>query len=63
MRILSEFTSDDGKRTATVLYSDEFTFVVEMYSEGKIVGSRNIENHTLQYAEDCAENWVIGVIK
>lgn len=63
MRILSEFMSDDGEREATVLYVNEVSFCVEFYEHKDIVERRFIDNHTLQYCEDCAENWVSGVIR
>jgi len=63
MKILSEFMSDDGDRTATVLFVSEVSFCIEMYEHNDVVERRFIENHTLQYCEDCAENWVNGVIK
>jgi hypothetical protein len=34
-----------------------------MMQDGAIIEERNIKGHTEQYAEDCAENWVLGVIK
>ena len=63
MRILSEFISDDRERTATVLYANETSFCIEMYEHKDIKERRYIDNHSLQYCEDCAENWVNGVIR
>ena len=37
-------------------------YVVKLYAAGELVESRLITGHTLQYAEDCAENWILGVI-
>ena len=35
-----------------------------MYDENNIlVESRPIVGHSRRYAEDCAENWEIGIIK
>jgi hypothetical protein len=62
MRILSEFISEDGERTSTVLYVNETSFCIEMYEHKDIIERRFIDNHTLQYCEDCAENWVNGII-
>ena len=40
----------------------EETLVVYMYSKGTLVKTQEIIEHTIQYAEDCAENWTIGII-
>jgi hypothetical protein len=61
MKIISEFENET--RSAIVIFKDETVFTVEMYEGDKLVGSREIVDHTLQYAEDCAENWVEGIIK
>jgi hypothetical protein len=34
-----------------------------MVQDAAIIEERNIKGHSEQYAEDCAENWVLGVIK
>ena len=61
MRIeLSTFMQDN--RIATV-YKTKQGYAVEMYENNLLVGDRDIIDHTEQYADDCAENWVTGVIK
>lgn len=57
--ILSEYTKED--REAKIYDTDE-GYVVEMFEEGKPIELRSLTNHTLRYAEDCAENWVEGII-
>ena len=43
---------------------EETHYVVDMYDENNIlVESRPIVGHRRRYAEDCAENWEIGIIK
>ena len=43
---------------------EETHYVVDMYDENNIlVESRPIVGHSRRYAEDCAENWEIGVIQ
>ena len=61
MKIISEFEKDN--RRAIVIFNDETVFTVEMYEDNKLVESREIVDHTLQYAEDCAENWIESIIK
>lgn len=69
MKELSVFKADPyrddlGKdREARVLVEDQTSYIVEMYHQGVLKEKRLINNHNLQYAEDCAENWVLGVIK
>lgn len=61
MRIeLSTFMQ--GDRIATV-YKTNQGFTVEMYEHNLLVGDRDVIDHTEQYADDMAENWVTGVIK
>ena len=38
------------------------TYVVTMIQDAAIVEEREITGHTQQYAEDLAENWVLGII-
>lgn len=59
---LSEYYSDDMNKRAEVLLEKE-DFLVKMYKGDQLVKSQLITGHTLQYAEDCAENWTLGVIK
>jgi hypothetical protein len=33
-----------------------------MMQDGAIIEERNIQGHSEVYAENCAENWVLGVI-
>jgi hypothetical protein len=65
-RQVSEFYSDPSKnvpnRISVVSAADDF-YVVDLYEYGILLQSRNMGRHNLQYAEDCAENWVLGVIK
>lgn len=57
--VLSEY-SKDGREAK--IYDTQDGFVVEMYEDGKMVEARNLFEHSLRYAEDCAENWVEGII-
>tara|TARA_B100000214_G_C23879970_1_gene586779 strand:+ start:330 stop:560 length:231 start_codon:yes stop_codon:yes gene_type:complete len=65
---LSSFYSDDGSREAYVLLDHERKRyeVMMVTCEGesfKVHEVRSMENHNERYAEDCAENWVLGVIE
>ena len=67
MKELSSFYSDDGNREAYVIW-DRYKkkYIVMMITcEGKnfnVKEMRSMSNHSERYAEDCAENWVMGII-
>lgn len=70
MALLHEFYSEDdcsrglaSYRKAAVFREKDGSFTVYMMQDGAIIEERNIKGHIEQYAEDCAENWVLGVIK
>lgn len=64
-RIISEFMSDDRSRTAKVIMRGWVGHTVEMYENNNLVESRDIDGHTVDYVEDCADNFVrkIGEFK
>ena len=57
--VLSEYSKDG--RDAKIYDTDE-GYVVELMEDSKPVEVRNLTNYSLRYAEDCAENWVEGII-
>lgn len=67
VRPLSEFYSDPSRhplnRMARVCVGEGIDYIVEMYQDRELKRSQVISGHSLGYAEDCAENWVLGVIK
>ena len=51
-----------GSRLATI-YKDNYGYYVQMSETGsRLVVTRDLRNHTLEYAQNLAENWVEGVI-
>lgn len=60
-QFLSEYISYDERRKAVI--KDQFGYFVELWENGRLVESRDLSYHTKQYAEDCAQNWVEGIIK
>lgn len=60
--LLHEFYSVDKTRKATVSIEPDKSFTVCMIEDGAVVENRNITGHSEQYSEDCAENWVLGVM-
>lgn len=65
MKIISTYIGEKQYlgRQARVLHHPDDHYIVEFWENNEWNGSVKIENHTLEYAEDTAENWVIGVIK
>ena len=49
-------------RQATVKARQSTVYVVDMFEDGKLVESRELEGKSIRYAEDCAENWENGII-
>lgn len=60
-KIVSIFYSDDCKLKAQVM-ADGNRFYVDFYKDRILIGSNEIVGHTLRYAEDVAENYVLGVL-
>ena len=62
------FYSEDGKRQASVCHNGE-TYIVKMFTKKDLTITaewvkdeiRYFPNKSERYAEDCAENWVLGV--
>lgn len=62
--ILSSFYSDDRKRKADIVKNDE-GYTVRLYTLGVssdyvLEEVRDVTQHSIHYAEDCAENYVLG---
>lgn len=63
MELISSYFSDDGVLEARV-YVDNFKQHVNQYLVNNIIiKTESYENHSLQYHEDAAENFVLGVKK
>jgi len=65
---LHNYYSDDGKRTASVHFDGQ-SYYVKMFTKKDLTITaewvkdeiRYLPNKSERYAEDCAENWVLGV--
>ena len=57
---LHEYWSDDKNRRASV-HKNQQGFYVKLFEGGSLREVRRLYNHSEQYAEDCAENFVLGV--
>lgn len=52
-------TASNGDDRRALVYKLKNQWVIEMYINSKKHGEKIIENHSEQYAEDAAENWVM----
>jgi hypothetical protein len=61
---LHEFANlhNDKVRWSEVYLSHDGTYVVRMFIEETLVDERRLEGKGEAFAEDCAENFVMGVI-
>ena len=61
--IYHEYYGDNAydKRKAVVFRKND-SYGVIMIDDGKIIEERLLKGHSEEYAEDCAENFVVGVI-
>ena len=57
---ISKYFSDDGKKEAIVCKTQDGKFVVELYEKSRYIRTVDVRIHSLNYAEDCAENYVKG---
>jgi len=58
---LSEYVSNDQRQRKAVIY-DQFGYLVELWENGRKVETRDCSQHTKEYAENCAQNWIEGII-
>ena len=62
--LLHEFYGEDkySNRKASV-FKEGDDYLVYMIQDMAVIEERRITGRSEQYAEDCAENWVLGVIQ
>jgi hypothetical protein len=65
MTIVSEFFGEEiyQDRSAIVRDMGNDLVHVEMYDDFGLKRIQKIQGHSINFAEDCAENWVLGVIQ
>ena len=62
--ILSEFRHElDGKQMWAQLHKNGDGYSIQCFIDNIYQGTRYINGHSLQYAEDAAENFVLGILK
>ena len=62
--LLHEFygTPDNYPERKALVFKDDDGYSVLMIADAAIIEERTITGHSEVYAENCAENWVLGVI-
>ncbi len=58
-KLLHQYQSKD--RHARVYYNTEKGYEVDLALNGKVLEIRELHGHSESYAEDCAENYVLGI--
>ncbi len=54
-------TYEKGNRQAIVMKNEE-GFYFNLFEENKLIETRQVYNHSEQYAENVAENWVEQIL-
>jgi len=57
------YGTDKYSNRKSVVFKIDTGFLVYMIQDSAIIEERTLEGHSEQYAEDCAENWVLGIIE
>ncbi|WP_445947475.1 hypothetical protein [Shewanella sp.] len=58
--LISTYWSDDKTKRAEIHKGDE-GLSVRLYDHESLQNVRNLNNFSIHYAEDCAENFVMGI--
>jgi len=57
--LVSTYWSDDKSKRAEI-HKDDSGLSVHLYNHDSLQEVRNLNNFSIHYAEDCAENFVMG---
>lgn len=58
---ISKYFAPNGKREAIVVKTEK-GFMVELYEKSRYIRTVDVSDHSLPYAEDTAENYVLGIM-
>jgi len=61
--IKTTISSETGDVRHSTIYRNDNGFLVEFYENDVLMGTREVVDHTLRYAEDMSENYVLGILK
>lgn len=59
---ISKHMSENGKKEALIIKTEK-GYVVELYEKSRYLRTVDVSNHSLSYAEDTAENYILGVLE
>jgi len=57
--LISTYWSEDKSKRAEI-HKDDEGLSVRLYNNDSLKEVRNLNNYSIHYAEDCAENFVMG---
>lgn len=60
--VIMSLYSDDLRLMAQVMTEDENLYV-DFYKDDVLIDSREVTGHSIQYAQDMAENYALGVLR
>lgn len=61
-KVVATLFSDD-MRLMSVVSEEEGKLYVDFYKDEVLLDSREIRGHSVQYAQDVAENFTLGIIR
>jgi len=61
-KLISEYYSDDMKLKSVVYMVDKVAGV-KYYRDNLLIDSQTYPHNSIHYAEDAAENYVMGILK
>ena len=62
-KVLGEYHTFIRDNRQAIVLKNANGFYVELYDTDELIETRELYNHSELYAENCAENWVDGIIK
>lgn len=61
-KLLSEHSKDNRKANVHIDFKEEY-YYVDFFENDVKVGTEHYPNKSMRWAEDCAENWILGIKK
>jgi hypothetical protein len=61
-KIIDTYVSDDKTKKAEIVLNRDETFSVSFYRDDVLVETRKYPENSIYYAEQVAENYVIGIL-
>lgn len=59
--LISEYFNSDNTTTKAVVIKADGGYYIEYYIQNALAKSEFFENQSLQFVENAAENWALGV--